>query len=252
MQPLEGQRAVLTGAAGGIGSLLAARLRERGAVVTGVDRVASTHCDDNIVADLADPAGLCELCETLRQRPVDMLVNVAGVQYFGPYERQEPDSLRLGFAVNLVAPAALIHAVLPQMRSRGSGHIVNVGSILGSINYPHFAAYSSSKAGLRGLSDGLRRELAGLGIHVTHIAPRAVRTALNNQNVERFFHLSGMKADDPDKVARLVADAIVRRRTLLEIGFRERFLVRLNSLLPRLIDLGLSGQTAKARQLFPS
>ena len=146
----------------------------------------------------------------------------------------------------------LIRAVLPQMRRRRSGHIVNIGSILGAINYPHFAAYSSSKAGLRGLSEGLRRELAGLGIDVTYVAPRAVRTPLNNEAVNRFFALSGMKADEPDQVARTIAEAIARRRKEVAIGLRERLLVRVNAILPRLVDRGLSGQTAKARQLFPS
>ena len=75
--------------------------------------------------------------------------------------------------VNLVAPARLTQAVLPGMKSRGRGQIANVGSIFGSINFAHFATYSSAKAGMRALSQSLRRELAGTGIDVTYVAPRA-------------------------------------------------------------------------------
>jgi short-subunit dehydrogenase len=243
---------LVTGAAGGIGSRLAGQLRAAGAHVTAVDRFDCPGCDDSLVVDLADAAELARLGEALAARRVDMLVNVAGVQHFGPLELQDPASLRLAYAVNLVAPAILIRAVLPQMRARRSGQIVNIGSILGAISYPHFAVYSSSKAGLRGLSEALRRELTGLGIDVTHVAPRAVRTALNTDTINRFFALAGMRTDDPDRVAAQIAQAILRRRKDVAIGPRERFLVRVNALLPRLVDLGLSAETAKARKLFPS
>jgi short-subunit dehydrogenase len=249
---LDGARVVVTGAAGGIGSRLAAQLREAGAHVTGVDRIACPACDASLIVDLGDEDSLARLGETLAARQVDILVNVAGVQYFGPLERQAPESLRLAYAVNLIAPAILIRAVLPQMRTRRSGQVVNIGSVLGAISYPHFAAYSSSKAGLRGLSEALRREVAGLGIHVTHVAPRAVRTALNTDAINRFFALAGMRTDDPDRVAVQIARAILDRRKDVAIGGRERFLIRVNALLPRLVDLGLSAETAKARKLFPS
>ncbi|MES2272517.1 MAG: SDR family NAD(P)-dependent oxidoreductase [Pseudomonadota bacterium] len=252
MKPLEGQNVVLTGGAGGIGSLVAQRLRAQGAYVVGVDRVDCDSCDETIIADLSTEVGLRALSATLAARRVDILANVAGVQYFGPVERQDPASLWLGYVVNLIAPATLIRAVLPQMQSRGAGQIVNIGSVLGSIHYPYFATYSSSKAGLHGLSEGLRRELHGMGIAVTHVAPRAVRTAFNNADVNRFMDLTGMTADDPAIVADRIVTAIVRRERDVAIGFRERLFMRLNALLPRIIDAGLSAQTVKARALFPS
>jgi len=247
---LEGKDIVLTGAAGGIGALLAERLKAAGARVTGVDRIACTGCDEAIVADLADEQGLAQLSDLLAGREVDILVNMAGIQYFGPFDRQEPADIRLGYTVNLIAPATLIRAVLPQMRARGSGQIVNIGSILGSINYPHFAAYSSAKAGLHALSEGLRRELGGLGIDVTYIAPRAVNTGFNNAAVTSFFQLARMKADAPDAVAVRIVRAIAQRRKEVFIGLREGLLTRVNAVSPRLIDAGLAGQTAKARRLF--
>jgi short-subunit dehydrogenase len=250
MRPLEGKRIILTGAAGGIGSLLATRLRENGAMVTGVDRVDCPACDDTIIADLSTPAGLAEISTALAQAHVDILVNVAGLQYFGPFEQQPAENIWLGYAVNLIAPTALARAVLPQMQGRGAGQIVNIGSMLGAVKYPFFVSYSSAKAGLQGLSEGLRRELHGSGIAVTHIAPRAARTAFNSPAVMRFMELTKMQTDEPDFVADRIVSAIIGRKAEVFIGFQERMFMRLNALFPRLIDAGLTAQTVKARQLF--
>lgn len=250
MRRLEGQRVVLTGAAGGVGSLVAERLRAAGAHVTGVDQMESVACDASIITDLADQARLSELAAALQNTRVDLLINIAGLQYFGLAEHQTPAHVRTEYAVNLIAPAVLIAAVLPQMKARRAGQIVNIGSILGSINYPYFATYSSSKAGLKGLTEGLRREVSGLGIHVGHIAPRAMNTGFNSAQVNRFLALAGMTADDPAAVAERIVRAIVERRREVAIGWREALLVRVNALFPRLIDAGLAGQTVRARALF--
>jgi short-subunit dehydrogenase len=250
MKRLEGKHVILTGAAGGIGSLIATRLCSAGAIVTGVDRVESPACDKSIIADLSTEAGLADLSAKLATRHVDMLVNVAGLQYFGPFEQQAAENIWLGYAVNLIAPATLIRAVLPQMHARGTGQIVNIGSMLGAIKYPFFASYSSSKAGLQGLSEGLRRELHGSGITMTYIAPRAARTAFNSAKVMRFMELTKMQTDEPDLVADRIVASIIARKAETYIGFRERMFMRLNALFPGLIDAGLAKQTAKARQLF--
>jgi short-subunit dehydrogenase len=247
---LEGQRVVLTGAAGGIGTLLAQRLRLQGATIIGVDRVECSACDESIIADLSSQESLRALSERLAARRVDILCNMAGMQYFGPFDWQDPASIQLLYAVNLIAPATLIRAVLPQMRIRGSGQIVNIGSVLGAVNYPHFAAYSSAKAGLRSLSECIRRELGKSPIMVTHIAPRAVRTGFNDALVNRFLAIAGMRADEPADVADRIARAIVERRKDVTIGAAERMYSRLNALFPRLVDIGLEGTTAKARSLF--
>ncbi len=252
MKPLEGQRVILTGAAGGIGSLVAARLRNQGAIVTGVDRIDCPACGETIIADLSTEAGLADLSAKLAALHADMLVNVAGLQFFGPFEDQPAANIWLGYAVNLIAPATLSRAVLPQMLARGSGQIVNIGSMLGAIKYPFFATYSSSKAGLQGLSEGLRRELHGSGIAVSYIAPRAARTAFNSPDVMRFMELTKMQTDEPDKVADRIVNAIIKRKPETFIGAQERMFMRLNALFPRLIDTGLAKQTARARHLFTS
>ena len=250
MLPLDGQRVVVTGAAGGIGSQVAALLADAGAQVTGVDRVECPACHASRVTNLADAADMAALCGELAADVPDILVNIAGVLRFGLHESQPPEALALCYQVNLVAPAQLAAAVAGPMRARGHGQIVNVGSGLGAVPYPWFAAYSSSKAGLAALSQALRRELAGSGVVVTHINPRAARTAFNSAEVNRFLALMKMRADDPQWVAGRIVAAIIQRRSNLSIGLMERFYAKLNGLAPALIDSGLAGQVRRARAEF--
>lgn len=250
MSRLDGKSVVITGAAGGIGAPVARLLRDAGARAIGVDRVPCEACDESIVADLSNDASLASLASGLEADTPDILVNIAGVMRFGLHESQPVEALALCYRVNLLVPAVLARAVAAPMRARGSGQIVNVGSVLGSIPYPWFAAYSSSKAGLAALSQGLRRETMGTGVTVTHINPRAARTAFNNAQVDRFLEITGMKADDPDWVARQIANAIIARRETLNIGVMERIYAALNAISPRLIDSGLASQVRRARAEF--
>ncbi|AIT82039.1 SDR family NAD(P)-dependent oxidoreductase [Novosphingobium pentaromativorans] len=250
MLPLEGKRIAVTGAAGGIGTPVASLLRKAGAHVTGIDRVESDACDASIVTDLSDEIALARLAERLAGDCPDILVNIAGVMRFGLHQSQPIDALSLCYRINLLVPAVLARAVAAPMQGRGSGQIVNIGSVLGAIPYPWFAAYSSSKAGLAALSQGLRRELMGSGVTVTHINPRAARTAFNNGEVNRFLEVTGMKADAPDWVARRIVSAIVEKRETVSFGALERIYAALNAISPRLIDNGLAGQIRKARAEF--
>jgi short-subunit dehydrogenase len=247
---LESTTIALTGAAGGIGTLLARNLRKQGARVIGIDRADCPDDTQSIVADLSSQEGLASIAGQLAGMQIDILVNLAGLQYFGPVERQSSDSIWANYVVNLIAPVALTRAILPQMIARGRGQIVNIGSVLGAVDYPHFATYASSKAGLRSYSRALRREVAKDGIVVTYIAPRAVRTGFNDATVNRFLDLAKMRADDPELVASLIADAIIKRRRDVTIGVAENFYSRLNGAFPRLVDIGLAGITRKAQRLF--
>ncbi len=240
----------MTGAAGGLGAPVAQLLREAGAHVTGIDRAECPACDASVLTDLSDDAALASLSGELAAHPPDVLVNIAGVMRFGLHEDQPIDALAMCYRVNLLVPAVLARAVAGPMRERGSGQIVNVGSVLGAIPYPWFAAYSSSKAGLAALSQALRRELAGSGVFVTHINPRAAKTPFNSAQVNRFLELTGMKADEPDWVAARIARAIVARAGTHNIGAMERIYAALNAIAPRIIDSGLAGQVRKARAEF--
>ncbi|MFC3070614.1 SDR family NAD(P)-dependent oxidoreductase [Phenylobacterium soli] len=248
---LESKRVLITGGSGELGSRIALLLDAEGAKVTVMDRQPPRNLPvDFLRCDLASAEGLEEAALQLDDRPVDILVNLAGVQHFGPVESQTPAHLQTTYMVNLVAPVRLTQAVLPGMRARGSGQIVNVGSIFGSINFAHFATYSSSKAGLRGFSQALRREVAGSGIDVTYIAPRAVKTGFNSPKVLEFAARTKMAMDDPDKIAGRIVESIAGRRGDVYLGFPEAVFVRLNALAPGLVDRALAAGDREVAKLF--
>ncbi len=247
-ESLEGRSVLVVGGAGGIGAPLVSILRGRGAQVTTLGRgdLPGRH----IRADLSTQAGINMAAEQARLLAPQMLFNVAGRQYFGPVEGQRPADLAADYMVNLVAPVALAQAVLPMMKQRGRGHIVNVGSVFGSINFAHFAGYSSAKAGLKGFTQALRREVRGTGVTVCHVAPRGVNTGFNGPMVQRLAGLTGMKLDDPIHVANRILRAAMTGRADTVIGWPEAFFTRLNALFPGLVDRALAGNNTRAASLF--
>jgi short-subunit dehydrogenase len=250
MQRLDDMNVVLTGAAGGIGSLVTRQLCDRGARVLGIDLAPSAQCTEYYQGDLSTPAGLADLAAALSKRRVDVLINLAGVQYFGPFDRQPVAAVQLAYAVNLLAPTLLTQAVLPQMKVRASGQIVNVGSVFGSIPFAHFVTYSAAKAGLKAFSEALRREVADTGIQITHVAPRAVRTRFNSAEVLRFAELTRMNMDAPELVAARIAATVGTTVGNVVIGFPESLFVRVNALAPRLVDRALRANDRKAAAIF--
>lgn len=247
MTSLDGKRVVITGSAGGLGMPVARMLADAGARTIGVDRIESPTCRVSILVDLADDKALASLADRLASDPPDILVNLAGVMRFGLHATQPNDALALCYRINLLVPAVLARAVSGPMQQRGTGQIVNIGSVLGTIPYPWFAAYSSSKAGLAALSQALRRELGGTGVAVTHINPRAARTPFNNAEVNRFLQITGMKADAPEWVAERIVAAIAARRSTVSIGLVERLYAALNAISPAIIDSGLAAQVRRVR-----
>ena len=107
---------------------------------------------------------------------IDVLVNNAGYGHEGILEESTLAELRQQFEVNVFAPAALIKAVLPHMRARRRGHILNITSMGGFITMPGIAWYCGSKFALEGISEVLGKEVAPFGIHVTAVAPGSFRT----------------------------------------------------------------------------
>jgi len=110
--------------------------------------------------------------------PVDCLINNAGVMLLGQVDNQDPQEWQSMMDVNVMGMLNGIHAVLPQMKKRQTGTIINISSIAGKKSFPHHSAYVATKFAVHGLSENLREEVSGDNIRVTVIAPGAVETEL--------------------------------------------------------------------------
>ncbi len=247
------KRIVLTGGSGGLGQHVAAALLRQGAKLTLMSRsMANNEINTirHVAVDLSTKKGILEASEVVDREEPDILINMAGVQYFGPTEKQSFEDIQASYMVNLVAPTALCAACLPTMKKRNSGQIANIGSIFGSVPLAHFAAYSSAKAGLRAFSEALRRELAETDIDVTYVAPRAVRTGMLTSDVKKYAEMTGMNIDSSEAISARIVTAIRRRKKDVYMGFPEQIFVRLNAVLPRLVDAAVASGDRKAASLF--
>ena len=107
---------------------------------------------------------------------IDVLVNNAGIGYFGALEESEEAEVRRMFEINFFGLAAVTNAVLPSMRAQRSGHIINISSVGGMVAFPGIGFYNASKFAVTGYSEALAKEVGALGIKVTVIAPSGFRT----------------------------------------------------------------------------
>jgi len=177
---------LVTGVSSGFGRALAQEALAAGHRVVGTVRSAQALRDFEAlgmaaagrVLDVTDvdaiPALVAEIEATAG--PLDVLVNNAGYGHEGIMEESPLEALRRQLDVNVVGAVAMMKAVLPAMRRRRRGHIVNITSMGGFITLPGIAYYCGSKFALEGISEALGQEVAALGIHVTAVAPGSFRT----------------------------------------------------------------------------
>lgn len=255
-------KVLLTGATGGIGYELAALLAKQGAelLLTGRNEVqlqqaaAKLKGEDGVVeyvaADLATGDGRRRVVEAARsfRGGINVLVNNAGVNYFGRYGEQTEQQLESTIALNVTAPMHLAQCLLPVLSKSAVALIVNVGSILGSIGLPGQASYSASKFALHGFSEALRRELVDSPVSVIYVAPRSTDTAMNSAELSRFNEDFGVTSDAPQRVAELILAAMTARRSERFVGWPERLFVKLNACLPGLVDRSMRKQSRAIQQ----
>lgn len=253
-------RVLVTGAAGGIGSSIARRLAETGVKLSltdfragplddVADELRATGADVTAVAaDVTSAAGRDVLVEHARRADVGTLINVAGVNPFGLFAQQGGDEIERTMLINSTAPILLCRALIPVLERHARARIVNVGSIFGSLAYPGFAVYSASKFALRGFTEALRRELAGSGISVHYVAPRATRTPLLTDRVRALNEELGVAMDPPEAVAQAVAAILERGRREVYLGLAERIFVKVNAILPGLVDRAIRTQLPVIRR----
>lgn len=187
---------LITGVSSGLGQAFAAGALDAGHRVIGsVRRTADAEAFAAIAPGRAHPLVLdvtdfdaipAAVADAERQAgPIDVLVNNAGYGHEGVLEESSMDDLQRQFAANVFGPVAMVKAVLPGMRERRRGHIVNVTSMGGFITMPGIAFYCGSKFALEGISEALGKELAGFGIKVTALAPGQFRTDWAGRSMDR-------------------------------------------------------------------
>jgi NAD(P)-dependent dehydrogenase (short-subunit alcohol dehydrogenase family) len=185
---------LITGCSSGLGWHLAQAVLERGwnAIVTArdpatVQALVASHPKSALALAL-DVTDRERLPEVLRQAEarfggIDVLVNNAGYGYRAAIEEADEVDVHALFATNFFGPVALIKAVLPGMRSRRKGTIVNVSSIGGRRSAPGSGYYSATKFALEGMSDALHKEVGPLGIKVIVVEPGAFRTEFSGRSL---------------------------------------------------------------------
>ncbi len=245
-------RALLTGASGGIGQALVEQLCSGGAHLLLAGRQLATLDAlaerfpgqiSRIQADLGQREGRDAVLAAARQFDgLNSLINAAGINQFSLLEDQDEEAIARLIDINVTATLQLTQRLLPLLRQAPTALLANIGSTFGSIGYPGFAAYCASKFAVRGFSEALRRELADSHIKVLYIAPRATRTAMNTAPVVAMNAQLNVAMDDSATVARQIVEAIRRERAETYLGWPEKLFVRLNGLLPRIVDQALRKQ----------
>ncbi|MBU1329250.1 MAG: SDR family oxidoreductase [Gammaproteobacteria bacterium] len=245
-------RALITGASGGIGQALVEHLLANGARLLLVGRqvdVLRQLAQQNpgrvevVEADITSRQGRdAVVAAAQRFGGLNTLINAAGVNRFCLLEQHDEQELAELIGLNVTATLQLTQRLLPLLQQQGRALIVNLGSTFGSIGYPGFSAYCASKFALRGFSEALRRELADTQVRVLYFAPRATRTPMNDNTVMAMNTALKVAMDEPREVAAQLAQAIVREHEESYLGWPEKLFVRLNSLLPRLVDQALRKQ----------
>lgn len=215
---------VITGASAGIGRALASEFKKGGARLTLVARrrplleevaaaVGGAHIAEQDLADSESAAAFLPEAEE-KNGPVDVLINNAGMQIVERFATLDPARAELEMRLNLFTPLRLAHAVLPSMRERGGGTIVNVASVAAFAPLAGQVHYVASKAALAHASEAMRVELKREGVHVLTVYPGYIHTEMGDTAFERYKHpLAKLyRAGKPEGLARKVRAAVEKRR----------------------------------------
>jgi short-subunit dehydrogenase len=249
---IDGKVVLITGASEGIGAACAAAFRKRGARLSLIARSeeklrAAGGPDAVITAGNLTDAAVREaaVAATLgRFRTIDILINNAGRGLYDPAWRAPLDDARGLFELNFFAPLAMAQLVVPHMRERHSGMIVNVSSVAGKATLPWLTLYSASKYALGSLTDGLRMELKKDGIHAMTVCPGYVKTnfqshALGGAPPPKIT--SGKQfAITPEQCAESIARGVERGARTVMAPWLNWFFVVAERLCPALVDAQLS------------
>ncbi|MGW0662907.1 SDR family NAD(P)-dependent oxidoreductase [Streptodolium elevatio] len=233
--------ALVTGGSRGLGLLIARELAAHGArvAICARDGAELARAVEDIrdatgsrvtpfVCDLADTRQVDGLVDAVRKDfgSIDVLVNNAGIISVAPVESVAPEQFEAAMDVMFLGPMRLTLALVPDMRARGDGRVVNVTSIGGRIAAPHLLPYDCAKFAAVGFSEGLRAELAGSGVSVTTVVPGLMRTGshraarFGGQPEKEYAWFAAaaslpLLSMDAERAARAIVRAAARRRAEL-------------------------------------
>jgi short-subunit dehydrogenase len=255
MREIRGKTVLITGAASGIGRAIALRLAEEGATLFLVDidekglvdtAVESRSRGVEVITrrcDVAEPREVSSaVAEALsRWNGVDILINNAGITYYGKTERMAADHWDRLLRVNLLSHIQFTRELLPSLLARREAHVLNVCSVLGLIGMPKVAAYCASKFAMVGFSESLRNELGRQGLGVTALCPGFVRTNLFTNapleaKVEEHKLPPSAISTTPERVANAAVKAIYRNRRLVVMEPFARLMYATKRFAPWLMD----------------
>lgn len=231
---------LITGASTGFGRALAEAALADGHKVVGTLRNDAARAEFDRLApgrsfgrllDVTDTQAIAPMVAGIERDigPVDVLMNNAGYGHEGIVEESSLEDLKRQFDVNVFGAIAMIQAVLPFMRKRRAGHIINITSMGGTVTFPGISFYHGSKFALEGLSESLGKEVKDLGIAVTAVAPGGFRTDWAGRSMVRAERKisdydavfdpvrkrrqdnSGKQVGDPKKAARAMLDLIATK-----------------------------------------
>ncbi len=197
MTQLQDQVVLVTGCSTGIGRALVKELKARGHRPLATARKLESLNDleaegiDTLRLDVTDAASIRAATAAALERAgrIDVLVNNAGINAFGPIAELPLEELRAVLETNVVGLVAVTQAVFPHMAARRAGRIVNVGSVVGLLPTPFAAGYCASKAAVHSLSEVLRQEVKPFGIDVVVVQPGGVRSNIaetGGAHIERY------------------------------------------------------------------
>lgn len=214
---LSGKVAIVTGGSKGIGRGIAEALVRAGVNVcisarsrSEIDETVKDLCTQGKVKGIACDVRIHSQIKSLFELTVsefggvDILVNNAGIGIFAPVEEMSPEDFRAVLETNLFGVFYCCHEVIPLMKKRGGGYIINISSLAGANPHPRMAAYNASKFGLNGFSEALMQEVRHDGIKVSYIMPGSVNTEFGGDTPtpDHDWQLR------PEDVARVVIDLL--------------------------------------------